>query len=199
MLWCARPLIYLWWSRGIDAQSTGGHHTSRLRSNAGRATAGRHHHSHGMPPILSSLTPLQNPTRRLLHESHGWTAERRATQASAIKNWRPWERSTGRRLRSLRHPPVILPNGNRNRRRPRRRRSASDGQTANLTLLATVVAFILVRTRSSRAHRQALATSSHEIPPGETAARATASFGLSRPALLWYLEKTMTAATPQGG
>jgi hypothetical protein len=29
--------------------------------------------------------------------SNGWTAERRAKQAAAIRNWRPWEQSTGPR------------------------------------------------------------------------------------------------------
>jgi hypothetical protein len=29
--------------------------------------------------------------------ARGWTAERRALQAEAIKRWRPWERSTGPR------------------------------------------------------------------------------------------------------
>ena len=29
--------------------------------------------------------------------SHGWTPERRAKQAEAIRRWRPWERSTGPR------------------------------------------------------------------------------------------------------
>lgn len=28
---------------------------------------------------------------------NGWTPERRARQAQAIKTWRPWERSTGPR------------------------------------------------------------------------------------------------------
>jgi hypothetical protein len=28
---------------------------------------------------------------------NGWTPERRARQAEAIKRWRPWERSTGPR------------------------------------------------------------------------------------------------------
>lgn len=28
---------------------------------------------------------------------HGWTPERRAKQAEAIKRWRPWESSTGPR------------------------------------------------------------------------------------------------------
>lgn len=27
--------------------------------------------------------------------ANGWTAERRARQAEAIRRWRPWERSTG--------------------------------------------------------------------------------------------------------
>lgn len=27
--------------------------------------------------------------------ANGWTAERRARQAELIRNWRPWERSTG--------------------------------------------------------------------------------------------------------
>lgn len=27
--------------------------------------------------------------------SHGWTPERRARQAQAIRRWRPWEQSTG--------------------------------------------------------------------------------------------------------
>lgn len=29
--------------------------------------------------------------------SNGWTPERRARQAVLIRNWRPWERSTGPR------------------------------------------------------------------------------------------------------
>ena len=29
--------------------------------------------------------------------AHGWTSERRARQAALIRNWRPWERSTGPR------------------------------------------------------------------------------------------------------
>lgn len=27
--------------------------------------------------------------------ANGWTSERRARQAELIRNWRPWERSTG--------------------------------------------------------------------------------------------------------
>ena len=29
--------------------------------------------------------------------ANGWTPERRARQAELIRNWRPWERSTGPR------------------------------------------------------------------------------------------------------
>ena len=29
--------------------------------------------------------------------ANGWTPERRARQAALIRNWRPWERSTGAR------------------------------------------------------------------------------------------------------
>jgi hypothetical protein len=29
--------------------------------------------------------------------SNGWTEERRARQSAAIRNWKPWERSTGPR------------------------------------------------------------------------------------------------------
>lgn len=29
--------------------------------------------------------------------SHGWTTERRAQQAEAIRRWKPWEASTGPR------------------------------------------------------------------------------------------------------
>lgn len=29
--------------------------------------------------------------------SNGWTSERRARQAALIRNWKPWERSTGPR------------------------------------------------------------------------------------------------------
>ena len=29
--------------------------------------------------------------------SNGWTSERRARQAEAIRGWKPWERSTGPR------------------------------------------------------------------------------------------------------
>lgn len=29
--------------------------------------------------------------------AHGWTDERRARQAALIRNWRPWEHSTGPR------------------------------------------------------------------------------------------------------
>ena len=29
--------------------------------------------------------------------ANGWTAERRARQAALIRNWRPWEESTGPR------------------------------------------------------------------------------------------------------
>ena len=29
--------------------------------------------------------------------ANGWTSERRARQSAAIRNWRPWERSTGPR------------------------------------------------------------------------------------------------------
>ena len=31
------------------------------------------------------------------HMAHGWTSERRAKQSAAIRQWRPWERSTGPR------------------------------------------------------------------------------------------------------
>jgi hypothetical protein len=37
------------------------------------------------------------PVRR---HKNGWTPERRARQAAAIRNWRPWTRSTGPRTES---------------------------------------------------------------------------------------------------
>jgi len=32
-----------------------------------------------------------------VEQARGWTAERRARQAEAIRNWKPWQQSTGPR------------------------------------------------------------------------------------------------------
>ena len=40
---------------------------------------------------------------------HGWTPERRARQADAIRRWRPWERATGPRSKRVKHESRGMP------------------------------------------------------------------------------------------
>lgn len=49
-----------------------------------------------MQPLKKSGSTLQSPAGA----KHGWSAERRAKHAAAIRKWKPWAKSTGPRTKS---------------------------------------------------------------------------------------------------
>lgn len=54
-----------------------------------------------MQAAQQTIPPHKNNNRRVLRSpegaKHGWTAERRARQSAAIRQWSPWTKSTGPR------------------------------------------------------------------------------------------------------